>query len=179
MENEIKKEDMEELQGFVDCGLTGIRLAKMSYIVGRCSVHMEDIKKSAESIRQLNQHMNQTATSTPAGVGKVNGSDIDTTTPLPESSEDEHPAACNDKCGDKADSRSLPQVRLSFENHEWVVRNLDGSLFCCHIPRYRNDACDDRCINYSETLDHSHILCKGTTVAEIIEKEKDDRKEQS
>ena len=172
MTDEIKQEDLEELQGFVDCGFNEIQLARIAYKIGRVSVRKEILTATiceAEELALFRQ-LNPTATSTPAGIGKVNGSDIDTTTPLPESlPEDERPAACNDKCGDKADSRSLPQVRLGFENHKWVVRNLDRSLFCCRIPRYTNDACDNKCVNYSETPNYGHILCRGIVVAEIVD----------
>jgi hypothetical protein len=99
MTNEIKHEDMEELQGFVDCGFEGIQLAKMAYRVGRISVRFEDLERSAlEQAFQFSSPFSaKAATSTPAGVGKVNGSDIDTTTPLPESMiEDERPAACDE-----------------------------------------------------------------------------------
>ena len=64
------------------------------------------IIKGATDIKQIITDI-FAATNTPAGVGTANGSDTDTTTPLPESEQDEHPTACNDKCGDKADSRDF------------------------------------------------------------------------
>ena len=65
------------------------------------------IIKGATDIKQIITDI-FAATNTPAGVGTQHGNVTDATVELPESTlEDEHPTACNDKCGDKADSRDF------------------------------------------------------------------------